>query len=368
MKNSSLAIRICAAIAFTVVLVSISQAQNREKFVISARAGGVNSVTGRVLIKQTGQSERLLTDRDNLTSGDVVRTSMGGRVEVLLNPGSYLRVGEGSEFELADNSLANLEVKLTKGSAVVEATGFDSLELRISVVNDQARFMIVRRGVYRINAQPGSTELLVRKGRVVTADGFGQVVKGGNKLLFSKGGVLTAKLDKKDQDDFDIWSKQRAETLARANEKLASRAFNTYLSSFNNSWQWSFGGFPGRSGFWAYSPFSSCYTFVPFYYGWPSPYGHYYGSYFGGYDYFSGGCCGGGGRIVRDPVIVSSPPSSSGSFGNSSSGSSSGYGGFSGGPRNSTPVGVGSSPSSPPAQTPPRDPDAGGRLIRKLDP
>src|SRR5437870_13401612 len=107
MKNSSLAIRICAAIALTAGLVSISKAQNREKFVISARAGGINSMTGRVSIKQAGQSERALTDRDNLTSGDVVSTSIGGRVEVLLNPGSYLRVGESSEFELTDNSLAS---------------------------------------------------------------------------------------------------------------------------------------------------------------------------------------------------------------------------------------------------------------------
>ena len=361
MKNSLLGIRICVAIALTAGLVLISQAQNREKFVISAKAGGVNSVTGRVLIKQVGQSERLLTGQDNLSSGDIVSTAVGGRVEVLLNPGSYLRVGESSEFELADNSVANLRVKLTKGSAVIEATGFDNLQLRIAVVTEQAGFMIVRRGVYRINVQPASTELLVRKGRVVTADGIGEVAKGGNKLIFSKGSVLTAKLDKKDQDDFDIWSKQRAETLARANEKLASRAFNTYLSSFNNSWQWSFGGFPGRSGFWAYSPSSSCYTFVPFFYGWPSPYGHHYDSYFGGYGSFGGGCCGGGGRMVRDPVIVRNPPTSGGSFGNASGGSSGGSsGGFSGGPGNPGPIRI----DSPSRQMPTRDADSAGAFHR----
>ena len=49
MKNSSLGIRICAAIALTAGLVSISQAQNREKFVISARAGAVKgTATPRV--------------------------------------------------------------------------------------------------------------------------------------------------------------------------------------------------------------------------------------------------------------------------------------------------------------------------------
>ena len=213
--------------------------------------------------------------------------------------------------------------------------------------------------MYRINVLPGSTELFVRKGRIVTADGFGEVAKGGKKLIFSKDSVVTAKLDKKDQDDFDIWSKQRAETLARANEKLASRAFNTYLSSFNNSWRSSFGRFPDRLGFWAFSPFSSCYTFVPFYYGWPSPYGHYYGSYYGVYNYSNGG------------GIVSTPPSSSGSYGGFPGGSASGSGGSSAGSGGST-GSSGGSPSSapsPPAPMPqagPRDHDSGGRYNNRI--
>src|SRR2546426_9330635 len=111
MKNLPILLRLCTAIAFIAGLASISQAQNREKFLISAKAGGVNSVTGQVIAKPAGQAERLLTAQDNLTSGDVVRTAAGARVEVLLNPGSYLRVGENSEFELADNSLDNLRVK-----------------------------------------------------------------------------------------------------------------------------------------------------------------------------------------------------------------------------------------------------------------
>src|SRR2546429_9306968 len=79
-------------------------AQNREKFVISARAGGVNAVTGRATMHPHGNSEwRQLTIKEDLETGDVVRTGLDGRVEMLLNPGSYMRLGENSEFELADN-------------------------------------------------------------------------------------------------------------------------------------------------------------------------------------------------------------------------------------------------------------------------
>jgi len=64
-------------------------AQNREKFVISAKAGGVNAVTGQARVVAKGGSEwQQLTVTDDLNSGDRVRTAPDGRVEILLNPGS----------------------------------------------------------------------------------------------------------------------------------------------------------------------------------------------------------------------------------------------------------------------------------------
>src|SRR6266545_5110949 len=74
------------------------QAQNREKFVISARAGGINAVTGQTSVHGKGNAEwQQLTIKEDLSAGDVVSTAADGRVEMLLNPGSYLRVGENSE-------------------------------------------------------------------------------------------------------------------------------------------------------------------------------------------------------------------------------------------------------------------------------
>src|SRR6266496_1275682 len=343
MKNSSLALRAYMVIVLTVGFASLGIAQNREKYVISATAGGVNWVTGQVTIKRAGQAERSLSDRDNLVSGDVVSTAVGSKIEVLLNPGSYLRVGEGSEFELVDNSLANLRVKLIRGSAIVEATGFDNTELRIALVTDQGHFMIARRGVYRFNEQPASTDLMVQKGRILIGDNAREMVKGGNKVTLSGGSIVRAKLTKRDRDELDVWSKQRAETLARANERLANRSFNGYLSSFNR-WDWAFSA-ANPWGLWAFSPFAHCFTFVPFFYGWSSPYGHYYGSYYNVY-YFNG--------FGRQPVIVNNQPPNgpfigpgSGSRVSSGGGSSGGSGvGSSGG------SGVGSGGSAPVIQPP----------------
>src|SRR5436190_17287765 len=97
-------------------LAATSFAQNREKFMISARAGGINAVTGGAKVHLKGGADwQLLSVTDDLEAGDMVRTELGARVEMLLNPGSYLRLGENSEFELVNNSLDNLEVRLIRG-------------------------------------------------------------------------------------------------------------------------------------------------------------------------------------------------------------------------------------------------------------
>lgn len=251
--------------------------QNRERFVISARAGGVNAVTGRTGVHAKGSSVwEQLTIKDNLEGGDVVKTGFDGRVEILLNPGSYMRVGENSEFELTSNSLDNLEVRLLRGTAIVEATGAEDTELQINITTPHAKMAIVRRGLYRLNVVPGDlTELIVRKGRVLLADPETKI-KGGKKLIFSGGSYSVAKLtdaEKKDIDSFDAWSRERAQTVAKANERLTSRDRNLLRTDLS---LWASRFSPRSGGFWLFDPGLDCYTFLPFYMGWGSPYG---GSY-----------------------------------------------------------------------------------------
>ncbi|HEY6233136.1 MAG TPA: hypothetical protein VIW64_17865, partial [Pyrinomonadaceae bacterium] len=77
--------------ASLLVIPLTGNAQNREKFVISARAGGVNAVTGRASMRHGNTEWQQLTIKEDLEAGDVVKTGLDGRVEMLLNPGSYLR-------------------------------------------------------------------------------------------------------------------------------------------------------------------------------------------------------------------------------------------------------------------------------------
>ncbi len=261
--------------AFILCCSIVNLAQNREKFVISAKAGGINAITGQADVHPRGESDwQQLSITDDLDAGDRVRTAMDGRVEILLNPGSYLRVGGDSEVELSNNSLSNLEVRLLRGTAIVEATGADDLELNINISTPHAKLAIVRHGLYRLNVVPNDgTELIVRKGRVILGDTHTKV-KGGNKVVFSATNVTVAKLtkeEKKVQEPVDTWSKERGETLAKANRRLTDRMLNSAFASYRN-WD----PFSRSFGLWFYNSRVGCYTFLPFYYGWGSPYGSSY--------------------------------------------------------------------------------------------
>lgn len=279
--------------ALVLALPLTTYSQNREKFVVSAKAGGVNAVTGGASMRHRNTEWLQLTIKEDLEAGDVVKTGVDGRVEMLLNPGSYLRVGENSEFELADNSLENLEVRLVRGTAIVEVTGADDEELFIGITTPHTRMSIVRRGLYRVSVVPGdNTELIVRKGRVML-EGSHTKVKGGNKVVFSSNSFSVAKLtdaDKKDSDSLAVWSKDRSQMLAKENSRISDRTLNTLASSFNSGWFGSSFFLPRRSGFWFRSG-GNCYTFVPYYGRFGSPYG-------GGYSraFFGGGFGGWGAR------------------------------------------------------------------------
>jgi hypothetical protein len=151
-------------------------------------------------------------------------------------------------------------------------------------------------------------------------------VKGGNKVIFSATNVTVAKLtkeEKKNTGDLDVWSKERAQTLARANSRISSRMLTSAFANFRDT-----SLFSNRSlGLWFYNNRLGCYTFLPFFYGWGSPYGSSYstsiytpytypvGTYpnssSGNYPQGNGSNSGGGVRPAPQPA-----PSAGGSFGN----------------------------------------------------
>jgi len=362
MKNPLFKLSSCFGFVLVVMLAAGAQTQNRERFGISTKAGGVNFVFGRVALKRGGHTfDQPLTTQDDLAAGDIVRSGVGSCIEVLLSPGSYLRVGENSEFELVDNSTDNLSLKLVKGSAIIEATGADDTELKINIATDHGAVVIVRRGIYRLNAQPDMTELLVKKGRVLIASSSGEAVNDRNKITFTRGVATTAKLGLDREDNFDLWSRERAKMLVQANANLSAGVLRGYLASSN--WERPLNLLSGSS-FWVWSPAQRCYTLGLFgHRTWLTPYGGGYwdiGFYYGVFDL--SGCCDHGSR-----QRASGPGSSSGSPGVSSASAGTGISGGSTG--SGTPGSSAGSSSfrigAPSPQPGPRQPDGEPRSINR---
>ncbi|HUQ33180.1 MAG TPA: FecR family protein [Pyrinomonadaceae bacterium] len=337
MKSPSRNLLILSGLAVLLAfgMMTTARAQNREKYLISAKAGGVNYVAGDVQVLRKGDDrQQSLTETDDLDTGDIVTTGAGGRVEVLLNPGSYMRVDENSEFELTDASLDNLQVRLIRGSAVVEATGSDDVELALKINTPQTEALIVKGGIYRFNVLPGeTTEILVRKGRLLYGRGLASEVKGGRKVIIRRGGgVEVVKFDKKDEDSLDLWSKERADLLARANRRLNR---NTLLAVYDDYDMNAYNGYTSnrrhhddRLGVWVYNRDTRSHCFVPVgNRGGSSPYGHNYGNGLGGGRHERRGDDDGGGRWSRGNGRGGGSGSTGGSSGGGSGSGSSGSSG-----------------------------------------
>src|SRR5205807_3938044 len=125
-----------STLALTLLFASTPQAQSQkspkpqeEKIELKGflTEGGItNIVEGRAFYLHDKGPPQTLTPRKALENGDVINVGGDGRVEVLLNPGIYLRLFSNTEVTLLDVSPDNLKVKLSKGSAILEILGFAS--------------------------------------------------------------------------------------------------------------------------------------------------------------------------------------------------------------------------------------------------
>jgi hypothetical protein len=270
-----------------------TESRERSRFVVSARAGAVNLVAGRAILKKRGASDELpLTTSVDLEAGDVVETGQNGSVEILLAPGSYFRVGTSSSVEMLDTSLERVRLRVESGSAIAEITA-DSKDASTEIHTPHGNIVLKKKGLYRVNVAREATELLVRKGEVRVAGTDGEIKVKKNEVLTMRasGGLLAqnkSSFDKNAQDAFDSWSRERAETLVALNRTLGDGKANSVLDSFLSSNR----GWPSRYspfGVWVYDSAFGYRTFLPFTAGWGSPYGFgYRSSWSSGYGWPSG--------------------------------------------------------------------------------
>jgi hypothetical protein len=276
MTNRSL-VTLLASVTALLCSVAVSaqtaKTPTSSQYVVSAKAGGVNFVEGSVSVKRlTGVTTRLV-EGDQIDVGDKVMTGADGKAEILLSPGSYLRIGSDTTFDFGSTDLENLKVNLIAGSAVFEVLASD--EFRVLVRSPKSSVVLDYSGVYRIDVlSDGLAKLSVFKGRANVGPRGNIEVSPGRTATLVKTGIAVSKFDRDSDDPLDIWSKSRAKEMTKLNAKLQRRTLrDTLLASYNQrGW-----GIGNSFGLWVFAPGYSRWVFMPFGYGWTSPYGWDYG-------------------------------------------------------------------------------------------
>ena len=224
-----------------------------------------------MIARNDGRGGQLIKG-DEVQIGEMVATGADGRAEILLNPGSYMRIDKETEFSFGSTSLDDLKIKLNSGSAIFEVI-VDS-DFRVSVQMPKAHVDLTRSGVYRLYvAKDGMAKISVLKGAAfIGADKI--EVKAGREATLVGNEITVAKFSRDQKDDLDVWSKERAKELTKINAGLQSRPLrDTLLNSFNRRGGWNM---YNSFGLWIFDPSRSYWCFMPFGYGWGSPYGYGY--------------------------------------------------------------------------------------------
>jgi len=219
-------------LALTPLLGLPSSAQS----VISAHSGLIHFSEGSVLLDDQ-RLEQKTGKFDQMNNGSELRTQ-DGRAEVLLTPGTFLRVGANSAIRMVSNQLDDTRVELLSGSAVLNQ-GSDTLaDTSVTILYNLDQVHIKKAGRYRFDSQP--PQLKVETGEAeVTADGKSVEAAAGYVVPFE--GKLTARKllnDSPDSarpgDELDNWSATRDTTVAENNNDAAAASD---LSGVIDGWQ-----------------------------------------------------------------------------------------------------------------------------------
>ena len=266
-----------SVIVLLLSVMSFAQKEQRtsatgSKYVISAEAGGINYVDGKVMVSRGKDTSGYLLKGDSISVGDQVTTGADGKAEVLLNPGSFARLGGNSSFEFVNTSLENLQIKLDRGSAMFEVVTTE--DFSFIVKTPKADFSIIKTGIYRIDVlEDGTGKIEVWKGKAQIGDDEDAKIKKGRTATVDGDDVAVVKFDRDEKDSLEEWSKSRSKEIAKANSSFQrERLRNSLISSFGaNRWN-----LYDSFGVWVYDPFWGGYSFLPFWDSWYSPYGYRY--------------------------------------------------------------------------------------------
>ncbi len=133
-----------------------------------------------------------------------------------MSPNAVLRLDERSEIELVSDDITDVQVRLLSGSVIFDlAKGPE--QHTVTLLCENARVRIMKRGIYRADAGAGTSGALrVFQGRIrVSLNGTEQEV-GANQSIRLIAGLSAVKVGKYRADMFDTWNRDRARMIDKA--------------------------------------------------------------------------------------------------------------------------------------------------------
>jgi hypothetical protein len=201
----------CNRLVFLCALAPVLALPAWSQSVISVYSGVIHLSEGSVFLDNR-PVEQKPGRFEEIKPGSELRLE-DGRAEVLLTPGVFLRLGEGSAVRMVSNVLADTRVNLLHGPAIIDATE-PSPQTSVTVIVGDDQIRVRKAGRYRFNSNP--LELRVSDGDAEVTVGSGKpfAVNSGH-LLDLASGTLTRNSPM--ADDLDNWDRDRSEAIARGN-------------------------------------------------------------------------------------------------------------------------------------------------------
>ena len=238
--------------------------------------GTINYVEGSASIEGRMLNQRSVGSAQ-LQPGQVLETA-NGKVELLLTPGVFLRVGENSTVRMVSPDLLNTRVEVERGRADVEVDEIHPRNnIEVTVAGTQTR--LLKNGFYAFDADKHTVRVFKGEAELIpSGDVLKQLkLKGDHQVALASTEAIKSVSFNRDQaeDLLYSWSSLRSQYLAEANINLASQYAG--YGGWAPGWYWDAGFYgytwlPGDGLLW--SPFGwGFYSPRYIYYGGPVFYG-----------------------------------------------------------------------------------------------
>lgn len=210
----------------------------------SALPGTVNYVEGNVALGDQSLTAKSVGSA-TVEPGQSFITNKG-KAEILLTPGVFVRLDDNSVLQLVSGNLTNTEVRLERGSALIEVDELHK-ENKLVVADNGATTQLTKTGLYEFNAD--HNQMMVFKGQAEVQEGDQrEKVKGGHEVNLSGAQLKSTGFNKGSVENSDLYkfSSLRSQYISEASVDAAEG----YA-----------GGGWGPGWFW--DPWFSAYTFFP---------------------------------------------------------------------------------------------------------